>query len=491
MLLTLLSHQWKANYRSSVFQKSVALNIIMGLLILYFGTIFLVLGFTLGNILGKVAPGQSAVALFNGALLFYFLIDLFFRFLMQELPVLAVQPYLHLPIRKSRMVHFVLLKSVPSMFNLVFLLIFIPFMFREVIPAYGTGAALAWLFAILALTLLNNFLLIYFKRLLSIKPILTLLFGLAVAGLLLLNYLEVFSLFAVSQVVFGAMMEMSWLAAVPVLLLLGAYLLNYQYLIAHTYPEELAVREKTNVEGKGIAFLSRFGELGKLIELELKLMWRHKRPKSMLMMSVFFIFYGLLFYPNDTYLDGFAWLIFVGIMLTGMPMFNYGQFVPSWQSGHFDALLTRRISPYQFYAAKFWIFVPVALLAYLVTLPYGFFGYKIILVNTATLLFNIGVNVFVIFFFSVYNTSRLDLSKGSAFNWQGVGASRFVMMLPMMLLPVLIYLPFKFFGVPYMGIAAIGLVGLIGFVFQKQLLQWSANWFLKHKYKLATGFRQE
>ncbi|MDX5438075.1 MAG: DUF5687 family protein, partial [Pontibacter sp.] len=264
---------------------------------------------------------------------------------------------------------------------------------------------------------------------------------------------------------------------------------NYFFLRAHTYPEELKVRKASEATGANIAFLSRFGEIGKLIELEVKLIWRHKRTKSILTMSVFFLFYGLLFYRNESYLEGFGFLIFVGIILSGMPMFNYGQFLPGWQSAHFDGLLTLRISPYQFYRAKYWMMVPVMVLAYILTLPYGFFGYKIILINTATLLFNIGVNVYVIFFFSVYNKERLDLSKSATFNWQGVGASKFVMILPAMLLPILIYLPFGLMGVPYAGIAAIGGLGLLGIIFQKQLLQWSANRFTENKYKLAAGYR--
>ncbi|MFD3003633.1 DUF5687 family protein [Pontibacter toksunensis] len=490
MLLTLLSHQWKANRRSPVFQKSIVLNIILGLLILYFGAIFLFVGFNLDKILAKSYPGQLPIEIFNGALLFYFLVDLFFRFVMQELPVLAVQPYLHLPIPKQKLIHFVLLKSVPNFFNLIFLLIFLPFMISAVIPEYGIGAALAWLFDAIALTFVNNFLLIYFKRQLSNKPMYTLLFGVAVAGLVLLDYTGVFSLYAISRVVFGALLQQPWLVAVPVLLLAGVYMLNYNFLKAHTYPEELRVSERRQVEGKSIAFLSRFGELGQLIELELKLIWRHKRSKSVVTMSAIFLFYGCIFYSKDTYLDDFAILIFVGIAMTGMPVFNYGQFVPGWQSAHFDALLTRRISPYQFYAAKFWIFVPTVALVYILTLPYGFFGYKIILINTAAMLFNIGVNVFVVFYFSVYNKSRLDLSKSSAFNWQGVGASKFLMTLPLLLLPSLIYAPFGFMGVPYMGVATLGLMGLFGLTFHKPLLQWTASRFVKHKYKLAAGFRQ-
>ncbi|WP_299819529.1 DUF5687 family protein [uncultured Pontibacter sp.] len=490
MILTLLKHQWKSELRSSVLQKSIALNIILGLLVVYFGGIFLFLGFYTDDILAEIYPGQSAVAVFNGMLLYYFLIDLFFRFMMQDLPVLAVQPYLHLPVGKNKLVHYVLLKSIPSFFNLLPLLVFIPFMLSAVVPAYGQSIAFAWLGTMIAVTLFNNYLLLYFKRQMSTKPFYTLGFGLVISLLMLLDYLELLQLQVVSKAIFGQVLLQPWLVAVPVLLLLGAYLLNYTFLRAHTYPEEMKVSKATQATGGNIAFLSRFGELGKLIELELKLIWRHKRTKSIAALSVMFLFYGFIFYTNDTYLEGFGFLIFVGIILSGMPMFNYGQFLPGWQSAHFDGLLTQRISPVQFFTAKYWMMVPVMTLAYILTLPYGFFGHKILLINTAALLYNVGVNVFVIFYFSVYNKERLDLSKSATFNWQGVGASKFVMMLPAMLLPILIYVPFWLLDIPYAGVAAIGGFGLLGIIFQKQLLQWTAKRFVEHKYKLAAGFRQ-
>lgn len=490
MFLTLLAHQWRSDLRSSVFQKSLVLNIILGLLILYFGGIFLFIGFHLHKLLAELYPGQNVVTVFNGMLLIYFLIDLFFRFLMQELPVLAIQPYLHLPISKNKLVHYVLVKSVPSFFNLLLLLFIVPFMVTSVMPAYGLGIAIVWLLTLMAVTLLNNFLLLYFKRQMSNKPLYTLAFGLVIVGLMLLDYLDVLQLQVISQAMFGTILAQPWLVIVPVLLLVGAYLLNFYFLKAHTYPEELSVRKAKEATGGDIAFLSRFGELGKLIELELKLIWRHKRTKSIVTLSVIFLFYGLIFYGNDKYIDGFGMLIFVGIVLSGMPMFNYGQFLPGWQSGHFDGLLTQRISPYQFLSAKYWMMVPVMVLAFILTLPYGFFGYKIILINAAALLYNIGVNVFIVFYFSVHNTQKLDLSKSATFNWQGVGASKFVMMLPLMALPILIYLPFGFMDIPYAGVGAIGGLGLLGIIFQKQLLKFSADRFIAHKYKLAAGFRQ-
>jgi len=490
MFATLLAHQWKESRRSAAFQKSIAVNIILGFFIVYFLLSFLFIGFFIDAILRETFPDTSPVQAFNGFLLFYFLLDLFMRFMLQELPVLAIQPYLHLPIKKAQLIHYVLFKSVPSLFNFWLLLIVVPFMVKVLVPAYGLGIAFIWLAAIMALTFADNFLCLYFKRQLSSNPRLTLIFALLIISLIALDYLGILSLRQAAAVAFGYLLQHPWAVIFPVIWTTLVYFVNYKFLRAHTYPEEIAVRRNTTVQGGDMAFLNRFGEMGKLIGLELKLIWRHKRSKSVVIMSVFFLLYGFIFYPNKAYQDGFVMCLFVGIMMTGMFMFNYGQFIPSWQSGHFDALLTKRISPYQFYQAKFWFFVPIVLLSFLVTLPYGFFGAKIIFINLAAFLFNIGINVFVVFYFSVLNKNRIDLSKSSAFNWQGVGASKFVMMLPLLLLPILIYAPFGLMGKPYWGIFAIGLIGLSGFVCHRQLLRFTANRFLVHKYKIAAGFRQ-
>lgn len=122
MLGNFLILQWKQARRSPVFQKSLVVNIILGLLILYFASIFLTLGFYTDKILLKVFPDQSPVDTLNGFLLFYFLFDLLLRFMLQDLPVMAVQPYLHLPINRSKLIHFMLMRSVPSVFNLLMLL---------------------------------------------------------------------------------------------------------------------------------------------------------------------------------------------------------------------------------------------------------------------------------------------------------------------------------------------------------------------------------
>jgi hypothetical protein len=58
------------------------------------------------------------------------------------------------------------------------------------------------------------------------------------------------------------------------------------------------------------------------------MIWRNKRPKTTIWMSLIILFYGLIVYIN---LNTPVFFVFVGILMTGY-MLNYGQFVPAWDS---------------------------------------------------------------------------------------------------------------------------------------------------------------
>lgn len=84
----------------------------------------------------------------------------------------------------------------------------------------------------------------------------------------------------------------------------------------------------------------------------------------------------------------------------------------------------------------------------------------------------------------------MDLSRGAAFNYQGLGASHWLSMLPAFLLPVFIYLPFEWMGYPTAGLLFIGALGVIGLMFHKTLLGIVLKQFLKRKHIMAAGFRE-
>ena len=84
----------------------------------------------------------------------------------------------------------------------------------------------------------------------------------------------------------------------------------------------------------------------------------------------------------------------------------------------------------------------------------------------------------------------MDLSKGAAFNYQGIGASNWLAMVPAMLLPIGLYHLFNAFGLPMFGIAINGVLGIIGLLFSKSIMEILVRQFEKRKYIMADGFRK-
>src|SRR5580698_8197043 len=126
-MITLLSHQWRAFWRSRSAGKNLAVQIFIGFLVLYLSASALLLGLSLEYFLPKFFPGQDITRTFCGLILYYFAIDILARFQLQELPVLSVQPYLGQNIRRSQLVRFLNVRSLFYFLNLLPLFIFIPF----------------------------------------------------------------------------------------------------------------------------------------------------------------------------------------------------------------------------------------------------------------------------------------------------------------------------------------------------------------------------
>jgi hypothetical protein len=158
-----------------------------------------------------------------------------------------------------------------------------------------------------------------------------------------------------------------------------------------------------------IPFLSRFGNIGDLVANEVKLILRNKRPRSALIMGLFFMFYGLIFYTNPKMGEGFK--VFVGMFMTGIFIINYGQFMFSWQAGHFDGLLVSKIKFTDFLKAKYLLFTIVSTVAFILTTPYVYFGWRTVLIHFVMYLWNLGINTTIVLFFANRNYKRIDLSK--------------------------------------------------------------------------------
>src|SRR5674476_211807 len=110
LILNLITQEWKKSYRAQGYYKNLAVNIMLGFFALYMAVVLLFLGFSLDKILEKADSKLNPMELFDGAMLYIMLIGLAFRFFMQQLNTFNLPPYQVLPIKRSFLINFLLLK---------------------------------------------------------------------------------------------------------------------------------------------------------------------------------------------------------------------------------------------------------------------------------------------------------------------------------------------------------------------------------------------
>ena len=491
MIIEFIKLRLRETARSSAWDKNVVINIVLALFMLYGVVIFLLLGFVLDKLLINAFPGNDPVVIFNSVLIYYFGVELFVRFFMQQTPAMSITPFLYLPVRRSSLMHLLLARSALSPANYLSFLIFVPFAIRAVSRIYSGSAACWWLVAIFLMVMFVIYINVYIKRQMTVKPLVTLGCGLAFIALIVLDILKVFSISEISATLFGAVLEQPVWFLIPVVLAAGAYLLNYRFLMINSYPEEIdrTVSKKQVAAMQTFVFMKRFGQIGELIGLELKLILRHKRTKSVLYAAPVSMLFGFIFYANPAYKNSFIFLIIGGIFVTGLLMLNHGQFLIAWEGKFFDGILTRKGSLFDYFRAKYYLLVSFCVVCYIFSTPYVYFGMRILWTQTACFLFNIGVSACIILWLAQFNCKRIDLSQGSAMNWQGVGASQFIFMLPTMLMPIIIAGVFNGFGLSDWGLGVLALIGIIGVLCHKWLIRWICKGYSQAKYAQAESFR--
>lgn len=491
MFADFILHEWKKSYRAQGFYKNLAVNLMLGFLSLYFAAILLFIGFSLDEILESTNYKSNPMELFNGAMLYVVLIGLGLRFFMQQLNTFNLPPYQVLPVKRSYIVNFLLLKPLVSPINYFLLLVVIPFAYQSVKGYYDSQAALRFVLCFIFVVWFDSQMAAFLKRKFG-SGLLSFLLLLAVAiSIAALEYFRIFSLFKISQSLFGFIVLKPFGPVLPLAAAVGAYFLNRWFFAVNYYPEKFNQKIISSQSAVGdFSFLNRFGVIGEIISLEIKLILRHKRTKTILYMCGFFLFYGLIFYKNDVYAQRDGMLFFAAMFITGLMMLMFGQWVISWDSGHFDSLMTRNIPVRTYLYANYLLMIAFNVICFVLTSPYFFLGMKIVYLHLAAFIFNIGVNVFLLLFLASFNTKRVDLSKSSAMNYQGTTYKSFLIVLPIMFVPLIIVSILSSFFSLAVALWTITILGFAGILFRNQLLTLCVNQFNRRKYVLAEGFRE-
>jgi hypothetical protein len=490
IIFTFLSLIVKRFSRSPSFGKDITIQIILGFITVAVAGYFLILGFALEKLIINTLKQTNAVAFLNGLLVYYFVGEFIIRYFIQSIPTLDVQPFLHLPIKRSRIINFFLGLSLMQAINFFVFLLFSQFAFSSVAHGYGIQQAWIWLLSLWFISLILHYAIILVKltsgtiewKLLVIVVVCSLIAG--------ADYLAWIKLSLVAVKFFNAILQGYTTIGALFFTIVFLHYIAYRTTLKRFYPEELKVKENQFSHSSNFYFLRNFGQTGVWIKIELKMIFRNKRTREVFFMSTMFLFQELILcYVMKNY--DYGTFLFLGITCTGLFMGNYGQYTFSWQGDHFDFTLTQPTSLRSYVESKYWLLASMTGLWFIFSVPLVYFGWEILFINLAGTLYNIGVNTFVVMSMAMLYTTKLSLRGGGAWNYEGAGASQWLLGIPFLFGPIIIYLPFSSMGYKALGIAFIGFVGLIGIILHKKIIDVTYKRFLERRYTIASSFRKE
>jgi hypothetical protein len=490
MVFELLRLQFLKGIRSVALTRNIIGGIVIGFIAFILLMNLMVLAFALPSLLESTFNIEDPMQFMNSYLLFFFLTEIMYRFFIQKMPVIELENFLHLPIKRSKIVHFLLTKSLVTPLSVVALICFGPFSYLSI----ESPSSWSWLMAILATSFTLHWLMLWYKQ--KFGDHLSGMIALF-AGILLLfaaNYYGFFNAGSYAAPFFEWALQSFWPAFILLTLSIASYGLAYNYHINHSYVEELG--SKTNIEfaNRSVSFFARFGLAGEIADLEWKLILRHKKSRTYLFFSVLFLLYGLLFYNDPTHKSetGFSYLyIFIGTFITGSFIAQYGQLFLSWNSKNFDFYLTKRNGIHALIKGKYLLFFVISAICFFLSVPYVYFGWEILLVHFATFLFNMGISIHAIIYLSLWKPKPMNLDKGGMFNYEGMGVAQFLIAIPLIALPFLVFLPPALLAGDYVGLLALGITGIIGLFFFEPLSDLAVKRLNKSSHQISQTFRQE
>jgi len=483
-----LKHAWLSFRRSPALTQNILQTLILAFFGFYIAISFLVSGLVAGELIRDFFPGRNVMGMAGAFLIYYFPIDILTRYFLQKFPTIAVKPYLLLPVSRSGMVHYLLRRSIFSFYSFLPLFLTLPFFLIEVLPTASSTQAIGFVVMVLGLIVSSNYISFWLSKASDFNNSFSIVLLLLLFTFLFLEFKGITSFFPYLESAALAFFSNPVWWLIPVALSLGMYLYLLSYFKRHLTAEK-EVKDERYLQNFSLGFFSRFGRAGHLMDLELRLLLRSKRARSYLLLSFAFLFFPLVMSLEEGEASTMGYIIF-GLLMTGMVALNHGQLMLSWNSLHFDLLLSRGNTIHDIFKAKYFILVLSCVLTYLLTLPYIFYDPNIVKFNTALLFINTSFSIYLYMALASYNSLRVDPNEGNSMSMSGFGAAHYLIGLPIIAFPFIIYfagkIPFGETG----GWLALLIVGVVGTLFYRQVINACVSLFEKNRYKIAAAFRK-
>lgn len=362
----------------------------------------------------SVAPNMEPYHILNSGLIFVLALDFLIRFPFQQTPTQEVKPYLLIPVKRNRILDFLLIRNGLNTFNLIWLFMFVPFAILTVVPFYGIWGVIAYSFGIWLLMIFNNYWYLLCRTLINERiwwiglPI-GVYAGVAAAIFIPENSLvgDFFMNLGEGYIRANLLAYLGTLAAIVVL-----WLINRRVIAGLVYSEINKVEDTKVKHLSEYKFLERYGEIGEYLRLELKMLSRNKSCKmSLRTIALIVVLFSSIMSFSHAYDEGFmkgfvsiySFVAFGTVILTR---------IMSYEGNYIDGLMSRKESIFNLLKAKYYFYSMVMVIPFILMIPAIIMGKSTLLSAFSFAFMTTGLVYFLLFQLAVYNNKTTPLNEG-------------------------------------------------------------------------------
>ena len=442
---TLRRHVKLSEKRSATYEQNrtakVMIYIAAGFVICYMVFISIML-----SLIANSLTDMTTIEFFFGLLPFMLAVDFLLRFIGQQTPAQLVKPYSLLPIPRHACVESFILSSMVSENNLLWMCLTVPFAIMSVLFIEGFWTALAFIFLMQVIVVINSQNYMFWRTLIT-RNVLWWIGAVAFYALFFLPWIITGDIDKMMNLYgeFGARLCSGNLLALllVIALIVGYFFLNRHFQYIYTKLDSAQTSEKAIKHEFEFQQLERFGQTGEYIKLEIKSIMRNKNMRASFLYGVIFtIILSVIISYTDIYDDAFSskfFMVYVFIISGAMLLVK----VMGAEGNYIDGLMIHKENILQLLHAKYYFYVALLLLPFVIMIPTVFMGKYTLLQLVATMIFSAGPVYCVFMQMAVWNKQTIPLnsklvSKGNVeTNWFAVVAEMGAMFMPVIIISVL------------------------------------------------------
>lgn len=363
----------------------------------------------------------------------------------------------------------------------------IPFAWINILPEFGWLSFSLYLLNILLVLVVLTYVTFFFRSI-SDRNILFALIPLA--WIIIVIFLSIYFrqvLWNLSEVLFGNIIHKNYLSVILFALLILVVMIFDISMIKQFIYNVFTNEGQLKIKKSKSTFLNK--SFNPYILLEINLMLRNKRIRSMITIPLYVILMTYIIFLAKPFYD-INTLFFWSLFLSGVWGYSYLQYVFSLESSFFDFISIAKFDFQKYLKTKYTIVVLFNLIVVIITLPILIFRNQNLYIVASAFLYNISLGFFIIFFSGTFNNSKMNLNDNLLFNFQGNNSTQIIFIIIALMLPFAFLIIISTFLKQSYVLIILNVICIISLFNFKKWFQVIYRQILKRKYTNLEGFRR-